>query len=228
MNKSLVTNLAALLLTIIGYFSPIYGQVIFITGAFALSGGVTNWIAVYMLFEKIPFLYGSGIIPNRFEDFKDGIRNLIIDEFFNKEHIEKFFAENSSTLSSEAINDKIDFDKVFQGLVEAILESPMGAMLGMFGGPQALEPLKEPITIKLKEIIAEFAQGDSEGGKDDVTNNIISKIEEIIDNRLSDLTPKMVKDIIQKMIRKHLGWLVVWGGIFGGLIGFVCSILGLA
>lgn len=228
MNKSLVTNLVALTLAIIGYFSPIYGQIIFITGAFALSGGVTNWIAIHMLFEKVPFLYGSGIIPNRFEDFKGGIRNLIIDEFFNKEHIEKFFAENSSALSAETINDKIDFNKVFQDLVEAILESPMGSMLGMFGGPQALEPLKEPITIKLKEIIAEFAQGDSEGGKDDVTNNIISKIEEIIDNRLSDLTPKMVKDIIQKMIRNHLGWLVVWGGVFGGLIGFICSILGLA
>ena len=33
-----------------------------------------------MLFEKIPFLYGSGVILDRFEDIKIGIRNLIIEE----------------------------------------------------------------------------------------------------------------------------------------------------
>jgi uncharacterized membrane protein YheB (UPF0754 family) len=226
MNKSLITNLIALALTIAGYFSPIYGQIIFITGAFALSGGVTNWIAVYMLFERIPFIYGSGVIPNRFEDFKAGIKNLIIDEFFNKEHIEKFFAQNASVISDEGVNKKIDFDKVFQGLVEAILESPMGGMLGMFGGAAALDPLKEPIINKLKGMITQLVEGDVDS-KGDITQNIISKIEEIIDNRLRDLTPQMVKDIIQKMIRQHLGWLVVWGGVFGGLIGLVCALFGL-
>lgn len=226
MNKSLATNLISLLLMLAGYFSPIYSQIIFMTGAFALSGGLTNWIAIHMLFEKIPFIYGSGVIPNRFEDFKIGIKTLIIEEFFNKEHIEKFFQENSQLLSADSINGKIDYDKVFEGLLEAIIESPMGAMLGMFGGKDALLPLKEPIIQKLKEVINQFVEN-QEGPVSNVTTNITAKIEDIIDSRLSELTPKMVKDIIQKMIRRHLGWLVVWGGIFGGLIGFICSVVGL-
>ena len=45
-----------------------------------------------MLFEKVPLLCGSGVIPNRFEDFKAGIKTLIISEFFTREHIERFFA----------------------------------------------------------------------------------------------------------------------------------------
>ena len=73
MNKNIITNLVALVVTILGYYSPIHSNVIFMTGLFALSGGVTNWLAIYMLFEKVPFLYGSGVIPNRFEDFKLGI-----------------------------------------------------------------------------------------------------------------------------------------------------------
>ena len=52
-------------------------------GLFALSGGLTNWLAIHMLFEKVPLLYGSGVIPNRFEDFKNGIKNLIMNEFFS-------------------------------------------------------------------------------------------------------------------------------------------------
>ena len=84
MNKSFITNILSLILTIYGLYSPIYSAEIFMAGLFALSGGVTNWIAIHMLFEKIPFLYGSGIIPQRFEEFKLGIKKLILAEFFQK------------------------------------------------------------------------------------------------------------------------------------------------
>ena len=50
----------------------------------------------------------------------------------------------------------IDFDRVFDGLVEAIEGSSMGSMLAMLGGRKALQPLKEPITLKLQEIIWEI------------------------------------------------------------------------
>ena len=83
-------------------------------GAFALSGGLTNWLAVHMLFEKVPLLYGSGVIPNRFEDFKAGIKTLIISEFFTREHIERFFAANGD---ADGLIEKVDFNRVFTGLL---------------------------------------------------------------------------------------------------------------
>ncbi|MCB0092495.1 MAG: hypothetical protein KDE54_31625, partial [Caldilineaceae bacterium] len=89
MNKSVATNLIALALCMVGYFTPVYGEPILMTGLFALSGGVTNWLAIYMLFEKVPFLYGSGVIPNQFEEFKAGIKRLIVQEFFTRQHIER-------------------------------------------------------------------------------------------------------------------------------------------
>ena len=101
MNKAIITNLTATIITIVGYYSPQYSNHIFSAGIFALSGAVTNWLAIHMLFEKVPFLYGSGVIPNRFEDFKTGIKNLIINEFFNKGNIEKFFQNNSAISSDE-------------------------------------------------------------------------------------------------------------------------------
>ncbi len=51
-------------------------------------------------------------------------------------------------------------------------------------------------------------------------NEVKGNVEAIIDQRLSELTPKLVKEIVQKMIKEHLGWLVVWGGVFGGLLVF--------
>jgi len=225
MNKSVVTNLIALAIALGGYFSTVYRDIILMTGLFALSGGITNWVAVHMLFEKVPLLYGSGVIPNRFEEFKAGIKQLVIQEFFTREHIEHFFKQNGST-SATAISDKIDFDRVFEGLTEAIEESPMGSMLGMLGGKEALQPLKEPVTKKLKGVIAELVSNQQESNdKNDFTSVLTHQVEQIIDNRLQELTPEKVKDIIQNMIRKHLGWLVVWGGVFGGAIGLGVSIV---
>lgn len=225
MSTSLLTNIISLFIVLIGYFSPIYSDLIFITGLFAFSGGITNWLAVHMLFEKIPFLYGSGVIPNRFEEFKSGIKQLVIQEFFTREHIDKFF-QNKFNNSTERILKKIDFDKVFEGLADAIESSSMGGMLGMLGGRKALYPLKEPVIKKLKEIIDELISNQiKNNNKGEISSLIINQVEKIIDNRLEELTPDQVKKIVQDMIRKHLGWLVIWGAVFGGLIGFIFSLV---
>ena len=224
MNKSFVTNIVAALVFIGGYISPNYSEYFFSIGIFALSGGLTNWLAIHMLFEKIPFLFGSGVIPNRFEDFKVGIRTLIISEFFTRENIERFIAANGQDVSKEII-DKVDFDRVFAGLTEAIADSQMGSMLAMVGGKKALEPLRDPISVKLREIISDLVNNnDADQSETDFIQSLINQVEQVIDKRLDELTPEHVKEILQEMIRKHLGWLVVWGGVFGGAIGFLVSL----
>mgnify|MGYP000642707302 CR=1 FL=1 len=82
-SKSLTTNLVALALIGASYLSPKYSEIMYLTGLFALSGGITNWLAIHMLFEKVPFLYGSGVIPSRFEEFKLGIKKLMVYATFS-------------------------------------------------------------------------------------------------------------------------------------------------
>ena len=225
-NKSLVTNLVSILIIFIGYFYKDEYSFILMTGVFALSGSVTNWIAVHMLFEKIPFLYGSGVILERFEDIKLGIKNLILKELFTETQINNFLLDNRNS-SSETIIEKIDFDKVFIGLVEAIEGSQLGGMLAMVGGRKALDPLKEPFTQKLKIIIDDFLTENSSSDNGSNATSLLSKIENILDARLADLSPEDIKSIVQRMIKEHLGWLVVWGGFFGGLLGLILSPVGL-
>lgn len=231
-NKSLLTNLVSLALIGIGYISPLYGHNLKTMGLYAFSGAITNWLAIHMLFEKVPGLYGSGIITERFQEFKAAIRNLIMNQFFTKENFEKFMSNNSSGLikiEEETIMQSIDFDKVFNKLKGAILESPFGGMLNMFGGAAALEPLKPQFEVKFKEIISEmladenFIKNLTQSGESSVS--LSSSVEEMVEGRLNELTPQMVKEIIQEMIREHLGWLVVWGGVFGALIGLVTTFI---
>ena len=224
-NKSLTTNLVALVIIAIGYTTPVYSEIIYMTGLFALSGGVTNWLAIHMLFQKVPFFYGSGVIPSRFKEFKLGIKQLVMNEFFTPENIETFMGKQSDAFATD-MKDAIDFDRVFAGLVEAIEGSPMGSMLGMLGGKKALEPLKEPVTLKLQEIMLEMKDTASAASEEQsLTSSLLLRVEQIVDQRLDELTPVQVKNIIQEMIRKHLGWLVVWGGAVGGFIGIGVSII---
>ena len=225
MNKNFLTNFIAFLIMLIGSFSPIYQDTLFMIGVFSLSGGLTNWLAIHMLFEKIPFLYGSGVIPNRFNEFKIGIKNLILNEFFNEENINNFFKNNTNINSIELL-DSSGEEKIFNKLVEAIEESSLGSMLSMIGGKKALIPLKEPMIKKVKEVLYDLYTN-SVNRNDYLSKEVRFKVEEIIESRLNELTPENVKVIVQNMIKKHLSWLVIWGSIIGGLIGFLVSYLSL-
>ena len=224
-SKSLTTNLVALALIGASYLSPKNSEIMYLTGLFALSGGITNWLAIHMLFEKVPFFFGSGVVPTRFEEFKLGIKRLVMNEFFTPKNIDIFMKQQVEVFSGD-INKLIDFDRVFDGLVDAIEGSSMGSMFAMVGGRKALQPLRQPITLKVQDIIKEIQEAETTKSDDkNRTPSLLNQVEQIIDQRLDELTPEQVKNIIQDMMRKHLGWLVVWGGAVGGLIGFGVAII---
>ena len=146
---------------------------------------------------------------------------MIIIEFFNEENINNFLKKNEN-MDSEKIISSIGEDKIFIKLLEAIENSSLGNMLNMVGGKEALKPLKEPMIKKIKEVLNDFyKKKDNESNF--FTEDIRVKVENIIDNRLKELSSLEVKIIIQKMIKQHLSWLVVWGGVIGALIGLVVS-----
>jgi len=237
MNKSLVTNIIAASVLVIGLVlgESELAAILTMVGLFALSGALTNWLAVFMLFEKVPMLYGSGVIPAHFEEFKSGIRNLMMKQFFTAENVDRFLSTGSfspAQLNLQPVIEKVDLNPTYDGLVQVIMNSSFGGMLGMFGGEEALTPLREPFIKHMKSSIIELTQDEkfvellkNEMDQPDVMDSMLDKIEQIIEQRLNELTPLLVKQIIQEMIRKHLGWLVVWGGVFGGLIGLVSAFI---
>ena len=234
-NKSLLTNLTAVILIIVGIYTPVCGDYIFAVGIFALSGALTNWLAIHMLFEKVPLLYGSGVIPNRFMEFKQVIKETIMEQFFTRKNIQRFIAQeesnNKQLLNLEPLLKVIDYDHIFDNLVDAIMSSSFGSMLEMFGGASSLESLKEPVTQKLQDSLRSITESETfhETLRNSLNNqqlgeDITHNIERIVDQRLDELSPQQVKEIVQRIIRQHLGWLVVWGGVFGGLLGLLFSL----
>jgi uncharacterized membrane protein YheB (UPF0754 family) len=231
-DKNYSTNATALAVTLLGLISG--SSFITSVGFFALSGAITNWLAVYMLFEKVPYLKGSGVIPERFEEFKSAIKTLMMSQFFTAQNIAQFIETEeqggSNVLNLEPLLNAVDYNKIYDSLVVTILESSFGAMLMMMGGVEALTPLKEPFVEKVKVTLiemvdsSEFKTALQHGlNSQKISADLVSKIEAVIDKRLSELTPQLVKEMVQAIIKEHLGWLVVWGGVIGGLLGGVFS-----
>ena len=233
MSKSMLTNLLAILVIMIAFIVPqSWHDAVLYAGLFALSGALTNHLAIHMLFEKVPFLYGSGIIELRFEEFKTAIRKMMMTQFFTKEQIAKFFAKEEQKIDLAPLVEKADFSPAFEALSKTVMESQFGAALNMFGGEAALEKLKDPFSNKLKSAVTGIVSSDAFKEQlnhhlqhSSLNDDLIDSIDTIVKNRLDELTPKMVKEMMQELMREHLGWLVVWGGVFGGLIGLISSFL---
>ncbi len=236
-DKSLVTNLAALALIALGLLlEASWADLVLSVGLFAFSGALTNWLAIHMLFEKVPGFYGSGVIPARFEDFKEGIHQLIMSQFFTTENVSRFFegnhGHNGPGLDLVPLVESVDLNPTFEALKEAVVQSKFGGAIAMFGGPAALDPVKPDFVAKMKSAMKDIVASDdfqkklqalvTRGGDH---SELLERVDVIVEKRLEELTPKMVKEIIQQMIREHLGWLVVWGGVCGGLIGLVAGLL---
>ena len=185
-----------------------------------------------MLFEKVPFLYGSGVIEKNFDTFKASIREMIMKQFFTKEQIEDFFSKEEKKIDLKPLVEAADFSPAFDALSKTVMESKFGGAIMMFGGEEALEGLRDPFSRKLKSAVSSIvdsslfkAQLDHHIISSSLSEDMISSVETLISKRLEELTPKMVKDLVEELIKEHLGWLVVWGGVFGGLIGLFSSFI---
>ena len=250
LDKHITPNLIALTVVLLSFMLPAPWHAITLSiGLFALSGSLTNWLAVHMLFERVPGLYGSGVITLHFEEFKTGILRMVHEELFSKDKVERLLTpiESTSEMLSEPAPDSpgqvidlaplvgaIDLDAAYEQLVKTINESSFGSMLAMIGGEAALQPLKEPFKIRMHEFLVDAAQSPSiqaaiseQLSKAASSESFVNRLEQLLRARLDEMTPEMVRDIMQRMIKQHLGWLVVWGGVFGGLIGLAAGLAGI-
>ena len=233
MSKSLVVNVVALLAFVASFFvNTNLSPYLYYGGLFALSGAITNQIAIFMLFHKVPFLYGSGVIELNFERFKEAIKTMVMEQFFTKERLEKFFAKEESKINLVPLVKSANYDPAFDALKESVMESKFGQVISMFGGEESLEMLREKFTAKLSSALVGIVSSNTFKAElhktltsSSLSGDLTKQIESIVEERLNELTPKHVKELIERLIKEHLEWLVVWGGVFGALIGIFSTLL---
>jgi len=190
-------------------------------GLFAFAGGVTNWVAIKMLFDEIPFVYGSGIIPKRFKEIRKVVKNVVLDNFFNEAYLNYYIKKQVKNFPfEEKINEYLDTEDA-DNMAQKLLKEFMPGM-------QSFYPTFKPAIKKYVLQVVPLARKTLL--KKDLIEDL-TKVKESVDamltDRMQELTPDKVKQLLEKIMREHLYWLIVWGNVFGGLIGVISSVVGL-
>lgn len=207
-------------------------------GLFGFAGGATNWLAVKMLFDRIPFLAGSGVIPRQFKAIRQSVKDTVMQGFFDEEYLEAYLRKRSATMMQDLdlakmIDDfmaKPEFDALLTEKLTAMSAKPEGMMINsmapMFGGIGGMVPVIKPILQAIGKEVGEELARTFDPLEVITVAKIRTELDALMTEKLQLLTPKMVKRLLENVIRQHLGWLVVWGNVFGALIGVVSKIVG--
>mmetsp|Transcript_27370 Transcript_27370/g.54655 ORF Transcript_27370/g.54655 Transcript_27370/m.54655 type:complete len:295 (+) Transcript_27370:63-947(+) len=207
-------------------------------GLFSFAGGITNWLAVKMLFDRIPGLYGSGVIPRQFVAIRETVKNTIMKTFFDSEYLEDYINERAKGLL-EGLDlgsrikkgmDDPSFDARLVTKMTEMSEKPEGMLIQtmsqMFGGVPMLVPVVKPMIMGFADEFASSLADNFDVSEFVTVEKIREEIDRLMTEKLLLLTPEMVKSLMEDVIREHLGWLIVWGNVFGGLLGVLSQAAG--
>jgi len=209
-------------------------------GLFGFAGGFTNWLAVKMLFDKIPFLYGSGVIPRQFKEIRETVKTTIMATFFDERYLGTYLNDRSKDLLGKIdlegrikkIVDDPSTEELMAAKLQEMAATPEGAFLAMV--PMMMPGMTmRSIAAMMKPALAGFATEMATKMKDsfDITefvsvDSVRDEIDALMTEKLQELTPPIVKKLMEDVIREHLGWLIIWGNIFGGALGLISQAVG--
>ena len=206
-------------------------------GLFGFAGGITNWLAVKMLFDRVCGLPGSGVIPMRFKEIREVVKDTIMKTFFDGPYLENYMSSKGAEMMSgmdlgaklRAVLETPEVDEMITNQLDGLAAKPEGMMLAMMNiEPAMLKPLVKPFVIGMADDVAPLL-----GKSFNITSilpvdKLRAEIDSLMTEKLKELTPEKVKGLMEEVIRTHLGWLVVWGNVFGSLIGVASIATGLS
>lgn len=247
MNRGSMSNLCTFVIMLIGIIMVAEGKRqdddglekagdwVLAFGLFGFAGGVTNWLAIKMLFDRIPGLAGSGVIPRRFKEIRQVVKDTMMDTFFDQAYLDKYMGQKVKDIGAslnldEKVKEVLESDEV-DALIDKNLEElssrPEGMWMTMMNlTPAALKPMIKPFVLGMGGHIGPTIMEVVSSSDLLSVDQLRLEIDRLMTQKLQELTPERVKKLMEDVIRQHLGWLIVWGNVFGGLIGILSKAAG--
>ncbi|XP_063692530.1 uncharacterized protein LOC134824551 isoform X2 [Bolinopsis microptera] len=210
------------------------GKYLLSIGLFAFSGGFTNWIAIQMLFYKIPLIYGSGVLRRRYKAIRCAMKDMILGTFFQPEFLNKYIPQKLREAAAEAdVENKINLflntetgQKIIEDKIDQISASPEGQLVeSMDINVGTFKPLIKPVIVSFlsdlgPSVLNHLIEPDNGALNLDKLRDELNRY---MCERMLEVTPQMIQDIMYTVVLQYLGWLIVWGCVFGGVMGVICQ-----
>ncbi len=180
----------------------------------ALTGWITNWIAIKMLFHpKKPInILGitiQGIFPKRQKALAMSIGGLVSKELFSIEDMKKGFQNPEHLEPVYAILDA-KLDKFLKEKLPAAMP-----MLSMFMGDKAIGKVKEVLSKEFRESLPDMINTFTENMEKDMD------IEKIVTEKVESFSLEKLEAVLYTIMSKEFKFIEVVGAVLGFLIGVI-------
>lgn len=180
----------------------------------ALTGYITNYIAIKMLFHprkkiKILFLEIQGIFPKRQKNLAEKLGKIVAEELFSMEDVKKSLQNPGNAEEVSAIVDaKLD-DFLDNRLTDAM------PMLAMFMNDEIKQKTKATLLAEVQLMLPELV--------DRFVNKIESDVdvEKTVYEKVVGFSTDKLEDILYSIMSKEFKFIEVLGGVLGFMIGLI-------
>ncbi|XP_077862002.1 uncharacterized protein LOC102804320 [Saccoglossus kowalevskii] len=204
-------------------------------GIFGFAGGLTNWIAVKMIFFRIPGIPGSGIISRHFIEIRHCLSGIVLESFFDKEFLSEYLKDKYEDFAEainldECLNEVMKTEKmndILNKCIDEILTKPEGIHAQSSTSSEKDSVHKKII---LKQILEKVCLDNLPLLVKDIKSLVVSgenirqQLEILLKTKENRMTANQVNKITKNLIGHHLSWLIIWGSIFGALIGLITEL----
>lgn len=183
----------------------------------AVTGWLTNWIAVKMLFHPIkPLNLGlftiQGIFPKRQKAMAEKLGKIVATELFS---IDDIISKMKSADNTEVLNfveSKLD------DFINLKLSTSM-PMLAMFLN----DDLKSKIKVALLNEIGDVIPGIIDTYANKLKNEV--NIEAIVYDKVINFSSDKMEEVLYSIMKKEFKFIEVLGGVLGFFIGIIQLLL---
>lgn len=215
------------------------GRYLLSIGLFAFAGGITNWIAIKMLFHKIPFVYGSGVLRRRYKVIRQAMKQMILATFFQPEFLTSYIPQKIREAAAKGdIEHRIHVfltsgtgQRIIDEKIDGLSTTPEGQLVQSANiNIETFKPLIKPVIISfladLGPSVLEHMIEPQNGALN--LDKLRGQLDSYMTERMLEVSPEMIQNIMYTVVLQYFGWLVVWGCLFGSVMGAVCEALELS
>lgn len=184
----------------------------------ALTGWVTNFLAIKMLFHprkeiKLGFITIQGIFPKRKNMLAEKLGKIVSSELFSFQDIKDRFTHTSTAL---------EINKVLDEKLEDFLEVKLREMLPMvslFIKSEKKQRIKNTLHEEFQNILPEILNKYAEKIEQDID------VEKIVIKKVEAFSSDKLESILFSIMRKEFKFIEILGGVLGFLIGLIQVLL---
>jgi len=180
----------------------------------ALTGWVTNYIAIKMLFHprekvKILFFEIQGIFPKRQKKLAEKLGKIVSEELFSVDDVKKVLKDEKTT--KEIVNI---IDEKLDDFLDNKLTATM-PMLAMFMNDELKQTIKGTLEEEFKQMLPEMIGRLAENLDHSVD------VEKTVYEKVVNFSTDKLEEILYSIMKKEFKFIEILGGVLGFMIGLI-------